>query len=453
MRRVLGLLVIVAVGAGLFAAGDRDQALVHQANAEHWYRIEQHGQHIGFMHNTVAAQTLTTHINYRAPEAPAVVIHQRLQFADQAPFGLRRAAYSQRIGDQHSVVSVQLANSGSITPYSATILRNNSVNQTEFAGSLKLADMYTVERWLQSDPEPGSTLRAPYPDFEKLQISHREHRLLSKDSRGFELTGASPDSITQTRLDLNFLPIKLTMAGRYDVLLSDRDNAIPQTAITQPRQPPTQKFSLDQALTQPHKLEALELAVLGDTTLPSTIFTQTGGLSASSTTAATHHFIGEHIDYPINHPKVQRLIKRFQKSDDELVTAQNLVAFTHGQLSYAAREYAGTVLTALELRRGECTDFADLYTTLARGLGLPTRTVYGLAYDGEGLPGFRFHAWNEVYANKRWHSIDATWNQTSTDATHIPLSDEQYADLLRLRREQPLAFRLQAARYRKAATL
>ena len=44
----MGLLVIVvAVGAGLFAAGDRDQALVHQANAEHWYRIEQHGQHIG----------------------------------------------------------------------------------------------------------------------------------------------------------------------------------------------------------------------------------------------------------------------------------------------------------------------------------------------------------------------------------------------------------------------
>ena len=60
------------------------------------------------MHNTVAAQTLTTHINYRAPEAPAVVIHQRLQFADQPPFGLRRAAYFQRIGDQHSVVSVQL---------------------------------------------------------------------------------------------------------------------------------------------------------------------------------------------------------------------------------------------------------------------------------------------------------------------------------------------------------
>ena len=103
---------------------------------------------------------------------------------------------------------------------------------------------------------------------------------------------------------------------------------------------------------------------------------------------------------------------RFERSSDELVTAHNLVAFTHGQLNYVEHQYAGTVLTALELRRGECTDFADLYTTLARSLGLPARTVYGLAYDGEGSPGFRFHAWNEVYANDRWHSIDATWNQT-----------------------------------------
>ena len=67
--------------------------------------------------------------------------------------------------------------------YTATILRNNSVNQTEFAGSLTLADLYSVERWLQSDPELGSTLRAPYPDFETA-VSYREHRLLNKDSEG-----------------------------------------------------------------------------------------------------------------------------------------------------------------------------------------------------------------------------------------------------------------------------
>ena len=91
MRRVIGLLVIAAVGvraiAVLFAR--RQATLRSQANAERWYRIEQNGRHIGFMHNTHAEQTLTTHINYRAPEAPPVVIHQRLQFADQPPFSLQ----------------------------------------------------------------------------------------------------------------------------------------------------------------------------------------------------------------------------------------------------------------------------------------------------------------------------------------------------------------------------
>ena len=87
-----------------------------------------------------------------------------------------------------------------------------------------------------------------------------------------------------------------------------------KTAITQPRQPPTQKFGLDQALTQPHKLEALELAVLGDTTLPSTIFTQTGGLSASSATAALpHHFYWRTYRLPHQPPQGSKADKTFSE--------------------------------------------------------------------------------------------------------------------------------------------
>ena len=88
MGRVIGLLVIAAIGvsfAVLFAFGDKQHTITPQAKGERWYRIEQNGRHLGFMYNTHAEQTQTTHINYRAPEAPPVVIHQRLQFADQPP--------------------------------------------------------------------------------------------------------------------------------------------------------------------------------------------------------------------------------------------------------------------------------------------------------------------------------------------------------------------------------
>jgi predicted dienelactone hydrolase len=110
VRRVAAVLFLVGIGASyllLCAPTDPIQNIVHQLHGERWYRIEQNGEHIGFMHNTVNKQTLTTRINYRAPDAPAVTIHQQLHFGSEAPFALQRAAYSQRIGEQYSAVSVK----------------------------------------------------------------------------------------------------------------------------------------------------------------------------------------------------------------------------------------------------------------------------------------------------------------------------------------------------------
>ena len=450
MRRLTAIFSVVGIGAialYFLVTGDSSPSLVHHHNGERWYRIEQNGQHIGYMHNRVYDQTLTTHINYRPPDAPAVTIRQRLKFAAAAPFALQTAAYSQRVGKQYSAVSLlSRADNTEFADYQATILRNSSANRATFQGQLKLSDMYSVERWLSSEPAPGSTLSAPYPDFEQLRVNHRQHQLLARDPQGYDLIGADADATTQTRLNKDFVATKLTMAGRYDVILSDSKNATPKASAAT-RRPVAKKILLSQALTQRQRLQQLELQVLGDTTLPSTLITTLGELSAGSVYAEPRSYIGEHIDYPISHPKIKTLLARFALSGNNLSTAQELVEFTNRQLSYVENQYAGTVLTALEQRRGECTDFADLYTTLARRLGLPARTVYGLAYDAQDAPGFRFHAWNEVYVEDRWHSVDPTWNQVVADATHIPLTDSQYADVSRQRAGRPLEFRLLKARY------
>lgn len=450
MRRITTILAVVGIGAMalyFLATGDSSPDLVHHHNGERWYRIEQNGQHIGYMHNRVYDQTLTTRINYRPPDAPAVTIRQRLQFATAAPFALQTAAYSQRVGEQYSAVSLlSRAGNTEFADYEATILRSSSANRATFKGQLKLSDMYAVERWLSSEPAPGSTLSAPYPDFEQLRVNHRQHRLLAKDPQGYDLIGVDADATTQTRLNKDFVATQLTMAGRYDVILSDSKNAMPK-ASTATQRPVAKKILLNKALTQRHRLQQLELQVLGNTALPSILMTTLGGLSTDSVDADPRSYIDEHIDYPISHPKIKTLLGRFAASGNNLSTAQKLVAFTNRQLSYAENQYAGTVLTALEQRRGECTDFADLYTTLARRLGLPARTVYGLAYDAQGAPGFRFHAWNEVYVEGRWHSVDPTWNQVVADATHIPLTDAEYADVSQQRAGRPLEFRLLKARY------
>ncbi|MFC4303862.1 transglutaminase domain-containing protein [Cohnella boryungensis] len=63
-------------------------------------------------------------------------------------------------------------------------------------------------------------------------------------------------------------------------------------------------------------------------------------------------------------------------------------------------------------RKGVCIDYARLYASMARAVGLEVRVVTGLGYDGRG--GYGAHAWNEVYLaeQQRWVPLDATWANT-----------------------------------------
>jgi transglutaminase superfamily protein len=70
---------------------------------------------------------------------------------------------------------------------------------------------------------------------------------------------------------------------------------------------------------------------------------------------------------------------------------------------------------ALESRRGDCNDAATLFVALARGAGLPARTVAGLIYlDGR----FYYHAWAEVFL-KDWVEVDPTFDQFPVDASRL----------------------------------
>ena len=57
----------------------------------------------------------------------------------------------------------------------------------------------------------------------------------------------------------------------------------------------------------------------------------------------------------------------------------------------------------LEQRRGTCTEYAVLLTTLARSLGIPARFVMGYVYAG-GIYGG--HAWTEILVGDEWIGLD-----------------------------------------------
>src|SRR5262249_12846450 len=71
---------------------------------------------------------------------------------------------------------------------------------------------------------------------------------------------------------------------------------------------------------------------------------------------------------------------------------------------------------------GDCTEHGVLTAAMCRAVGVPCRVAIGLVY-ADRLGGFGFHLWNEVYVNRRWVAIDASFEQDDVDAVHIKLAD------------------------------
>ncbi len=93
------------------------------------------------------------------------------------------------------------------------------------------------------------------------------------------------------------------------------------------------------------------------------------------------------------------------------------------------KNFATTFAPASEVARnlsGDCTEHGVLTAALCRAAGIPARVVIGLVYV-DHLGGFGFHLWNEVYVNRRWVAIDATFDQAEVDAVHLKLSDTSLA--------------------------
>jgi transglutaminase-like putative cysteine protease len=141
------------------------------------------------------------------------------------------------------------------------------------------------------------------------------------------------------------------------------------------------------------------------------------------------------VRFPAAAPRLRKLAERAVGDLDEPAgRAAALAIFVHHHLRYRDAVGARTVWDTLAERAGDCTEFADLYATLARAVGLPARTVVGLAYHRDG---FALHAWNEVAVDGAWRGVDPTWGRTSLGAVHLPLPEglalDVIAELPRLR--------------------
>jgi transglutaminase-like putative cysteine protease len=81
----------------------------------------------------------------------------------------------------------------------------------------------------------------------------------------------------------------------------------------------------------------------------------------------------------------------------------------------------------IDRRRGDCTEHAALFVTMARAAGVPAREVTGLLWVEE-LGAFGGHAWAEVALAGMWVPVDPTWGQVPADPAHIRLSNAPHLE-------------------------
>lgn len=138
------------------------------------------------------------------------------------------------------------------------------------------------------------------------------------------------------------------------------------------------------------------------------------------------------IQLPVTKPELAAFLKPTAEitSDNPMVTsqareiagddrdawsvAQKLGDWTYKNLEWKSVARAGAAQT-LATREADCSEFSQLYVSMARSLGLPARIVSGLAYSGNSFGG---HAWVEVWVGE-WVELDPTWGTHFVDATHI----------------------------------
>ena len=102
-------------------------------------------------------------------------------------------------------------------------------------------------------------------------------------------------------------------------------------------------------------------------------------------------------------------------SRDPAMVAARITRWVHDSLEKVVTISIPSATQVLRARRGDCNEHTQLFTALARAVGIPTRIASGLAFvNGR----FYYHAWPEIWL-RDWVAVDPTFGQFPADAAHL----------------------------------
>ncbi|MEZ5559882.1 MAG: transglutaminase domain-containing protein [Pseudomonadales bacterium] len=467
LNRLLGVLCCCVLLAGLILGLGRAQPYPLQTAAglsgERWYRLLLDDDQVGYLHteglrDPEGRWRFTSDLRFVLTEGHAVRIREMLLFAGAAPFPLLRAEQWNERPDLSATTLIRRGENGyeSLRASGTQQLALESQAWTAETWDYDLADYLGVESWLlASAPATGARTSTRTLDFDRTRVTQRQFRVLEHNETGYLVASSAPYEMTSIQLDAHLAPQTMRISGLFQLERSSRARALaPRTAL----QAASYYVPVDRPLQDHTRIDRLVLKVVGSTPAtalwPKLVSADGLNLELDATTPApgADQDVGAlrqaTVEHPADDPRMRRLAREAVADLTEPgAQLAALTAYVHGYLNYSEVSVQRHVLALLDDPTGDCTEYADLLTTLARSLGLPARTVFGIAYQAGDPPAFRFHAWNEVLVNGDWVAADPTWNQVRVDATHIPLPDSADRALQLLTGGADLAFEVRDVGY------
>jgi hypothetical protein len=191
-----------------------------------------------------------------------------------------------------------------------------------------------------------------------------------------------------------------------------------------------------ESIPQDHRQKVLETEKIGEESYTATLLIErepkapVRRVSLPVPTSQYKNYLKEAPEIQVQHPLIRTLAQDLVEGEkDAWKAAKRISTWVYDNLDKVLVD-SFTALDALHDRRGECQSHTNLFTALARAAGIPTKVVNGLVYSRE-FKGFLYHAWPEVWVGE-WRALDPTLGQLYVDATHIKLSEGNYAGALKL---------------------
>ena len=440
-----------------------------------WYGIYLGDKKIGYAKTQMVPHKVGTTLTYKViSDMKAKVksmgvlfemdLQETMEFAGTAPYGLIRGYEKQVMGPSRQEVTISKKDRRWQVE-----TRTNGKNTSKRIPDPKytLADLLTPAVWIQSRPKKGDTVSRIGFSFEKLKLTKVKYQL--KESKTIRIKGV--DVIVHD-VEVRHSDSKSVSLDRWDAegnLLSSKIDGVFELRSETEKQAKdldtnTDLFAMgtvkiDRPLGNTDNMNGLILEIVGKELALTSSSWQTVktnkngkiickiGKAFANPIKATKKERTEALEvttqYPADHPKVQTLARK-AIGDAKTIEdkTKRLVKFVHKFIRPSLNGKGFIVLDLLEKKRGDCTAYAALFTTLARAAGVPCREVDGLMYMGDFQKSFGGHAWNEVIINGHWHPIDASRGQFEVSPDRVALGTDLRGGLQLLKNTGQISFRL-----------